>query len=245
MQATEYVIEAMAREACSAYEPGGALNQEHVSDTGSPSEHSTGEQHRQDGSTEAAAAAFNSQTSNQTDQHGSGALRQPEVSAENMVSSDVVRASGEDASGSSTHRQHNQHINAEQHPAKFEGLQDGNGNYSAQADGADQRATRSAGLHSESGSHGHQHPVDATRQRQQHKNAADASMADKAARAKRKQQDKPPGRNRSCPCGSHKKYKNCCGAAKAAAVRRQADAEQYAAKQGSTALAHQLETLYV
>jgi hypothetical protein len=30
----------------------------------------------------------------------------------------------------------------------------------------------------------------------------------------------PPARNRPCVCGSGRKYKNCCGAAKAAATRR-------------------------
>jgi hypothetical protein len=30
-----------------------------------------------------------------------------------------------------------------------------------------------------------------------------------------------PGNNKPCPCGSKKKYKNCCGIAVAAAARRQ------------------------
>jgi len=32
--------------------------------------------------------------------------------------------------------------------------------------------------------------------------------------------NKPPARNRPCVCGSGRKYKNCCGVAKAAAARR-------------------------
>ncbi|KAK9830321.1 hypothetical protein WJX72_010989 [[Myrmecia] bisecta] len=69
--------------------------------------------------------------------------------------------------------------------------------------------------------------------------------------AKVKKQDQPleqadagPARNKACPCGSHKKYKSCCGAAKAAAKRRAqaCDDQEPNAVNGA---ASQLATLYI
>ena len=58
---------------------------------------------------------------------------------------------------------------------------------------------------------------------------------------------KQPSRNRPCVCGSGRRYKNCCGAAKAAAARRQKAAEANADVTAANAdvMVEQLSTLYI
>lgn len=56
--------------------------------------------------------------------------------------------------------------------------------------------------------------------------------------------DRAPPRNRPCSCGSGRKYKNCCGAAKAAAARRAA-ARSEAVKSDPDRVTVQMESLYV
>ena len=41
---------------------------------------------------------------------------------------------------------------------------------------------------------------------------AEKELLEKTEKVEPIQADKAPGRNDPCPCGSGKKYKNCCGA---------------------------------
>ena len=62
-----------------------------------------------------------------------------------------------------------------------------------------------------------------------------AHAGEEASSKKRK-----PARNRECPCGSGKRYKNCCGPVQAAAARRVADQEHE-----QCTVSHAMTALYV
>ena len=63
-------------------------------------------------------------------------------------------------------------------------------------------------------------------------------------RAKGFLKERGPPRNRQCACGSGRKFKNCCGAVRAAAARREkAAAEKYLSVQPDQTI--QMESLYV
>lgn len=65
----------------------------------------------------------------------------------------------------------------------------------------------------------------------------------KAAKLRKSKKDAagPPNRNARCPCGSKRKYKNCCGAA--AAARKRADPRSDCPE--APALASALQVLYI
>lgn len=53
-----------------------------------------------------------------------------------------------------------------------------------------------------------------------------------------------PRRNRACPCGSGRRFKNCCGAAKAASQRRQNQAQASFADVDTSQI-DQMRSLYI
>ncbi len=68
-------------------------------------------------------------------------------------------------------------------------------------------------------------PLDACNTADIYSNAQQQGGPQNAKQKKSKLQvavGKKPARNRECPCGSRKRYKNCCGPSDAAAARRQA-----------------------
>lgn len=56
--------------------------------------------------------------------------------------------------------------------------------------------------------------------------------------------DRLPARGRACPCGSGRKYKHCCKAAKGAAARKQQAAEQNIPEKG-TDLCKPISNLFI
>ena len=73
---------------------------------------------------------------------------------------------------------------------------------------------------------------------------SEGTHAKEKRQAKALLKDKAPPRNRQCECGSGRKFKNCCGAVRAAAARREkAAAEKYSSVQPDQTI--QMESLYV
>ena len=74
--------------------------------------------------------------------------------------------------------------------------------------------------------------------------ASEGADVKEKRRAKRLVKDRAPPRNRRCACGSGRKFKNCCGAVRAAAARRQkAAAEKYSTVQPDQTI--RMDSLYV